>query len=75
MSEPTDDETWNCRNCGSEEPHNAITLPFEEEFEDEVEVDVTCKSVYITPIDGLNGFGFTHDEFERMIEHYNASER
>lgn len=70
---------WTCPNCGSTEPHHAIEFPqpdderFQElgiEPEQEIEVDVTCESVYITPIDDGNGFAFTHEEFETVIDHF-----
>lgn len=73
------EEEWTCSNCGSGDPHHAMELPApdDERFEDldmvpepEVEIDVTCHSVYFTPIDGGHGFGFTHEEFEKIIEHY-----
>lgn len=56
-------ETWECPNCGSEEPHHAI------EFED-VEVDVTCESVYFTFTDdsGDPGMAFDHEQFEQVID-------
>lgn len=60
------EETWTCNRCGDEE-HDAI------EF-NEVEIDVTCQSVYITPTDGGNGFAFTHSEFCGIMEHFNESE-
>lgn len=61
---------WTCRTCGSEDPHSAIELPLDDP---EIEIDVTCETVYITPIDGGNGFAFTHDEFEMIIEHFRES--
>lgn len=70
-------EGWQCMHCGDSE-HDAMELPDEESFEDytfepEVEIDVTCESVYITPVDGGSGFAFNHDEFERIIEHFMES--
>lgn len=60
---------WSCPNCGSDDPHHAIT------FYDEIEVDVTCESVYITPTDGGDGFVFEHEDFEEIIEHYQSADR
>lgn len=59
---------WECPYCGSDDPHNALIVY------DEIEIDVTCQSVYITPVDGGDGFAFDHGEFERIIEHYNNTE-
>lgn len=67
------DGDWECPHCGSDDPHNAITFPLADEFDDEVEVDVTCQSVYITPVDGGDGFAFDHDEFEVIIDHYRTA--
>jgi len=60
------EQTWTCGNCGAEE-HDAI------EFEG-VEIDVTCESVYITPVDGGNGFAFTHGQFQLIIDHFAGSD-
>lgn len=65
-------ETWTCARCGDEE-HDAIEFPLEQDWS-EVEVDVTCQSVYITPTDGGDGFAFSHSEFEGLISHFNQSE-
>lgn len=60
------EQTWTCGSCGAEE-HDAI------EFE-EVEIDVTCESVYITPVDGGDGFAFTHGQFQLIIDHFVESD-
>lgn len=76
---------WECPNCGSTDPHHGIEFPQpdDERFADmdmvveaEVEVDITCESVYITPVDETygDGFAFTHDEFETIMEHYRQSD-
>ena len=73
------DDAWRCPNCGSPDPHAAMTFPrpdderfdgFDIDPEPEFEVDVTCESVYITPVGGGDGFAFTHAEFEQTIEHF-----
>lgn len=53
-----------CPHCGTERPHNVILV------EDELEIDVTCESVYIVPTDDGDGFAFDHDEFRRIIDHF-----
>lgn len=78
-----EDDEWKCDNCGSTDPHNATHFPKRERLRElgftdekidemipELEVDVTCQSVYITPVDGGSGVAFTHDEFEEIIDHY-----
>jgi hypothetical protein len=57
---------WTCPRCGHES-HDEI------EFNG-VEVDVTCQSVYITPVDDGDGFAFTHAEFRGIIEHFKQSD-
>lgn len=41
----------------------------------EIEIDVTCESVYLTFNDDSNdpGMAFNHDEFEEIINHYNET--
>ena len=63
---------WLCPHCGRDE-HDAIHT-----MADEIEVDVTCQSVYFTFLDDDGGYifpgmAFDHDEFERIIDHYRAS--
>jgi len=67
------EQTWTCNRCGAEE-HDAIESPTDDSFPSELEVDVTCQSVYITPVSGGDGFAFTHSEFRGIIEHFNESE-
>jgi hypothetical protein len=70
------EEEWTCANCGDTE-HDSIEFPQREgwDFDPEVEVDVTCESVYIVPVDGDGpGYAFNHDEFETIIEHFEESE-
>lgn len=74
MTKTDTDDGWTCPNCGSTDPHHAMTFPQEERFEDEFEVDVTCESVYITPVDGGPGFAFRHEEFEQAIDHFREAE-
>lgn len=54
---------WSCAGCGSDDPHAAL------QFE-EIEVDVTCESVYITPLDGGPGFAFDFEKFDHIVDHY-----
>lgn len=64
-----DMEQWSCPRCGRNE-HDAILV-----MNDEIEVDVTCESVYFTFVDG-NGelqspaMVFDHSVFEEIINHY-----
>ena len=62
-------DDWYCPYCGRAE-HDAILT-----MSDEIEVDVTCRSVYFTFNDdaGDPGMAFDHDEFERIIDHYHTS--
>lgn len=66
-------ETWTCGECGATE-HDSMEFPLSQKFDAEVEVDVTCESVYITPVDGGSGFAFDHAEFRAMVELFNSSE-
>lgn len=61
---------WRCGTCGAQE-HDAINV-----MDDEIEMDVTCETVYLTFNDdsGDPGMAFDHDEFRRMIGHFWESE-
>jgi len=65
-------EAWTCPECGDEQ-HESLIFPLDAD-RDEVEVDVTCESVYVVPAEGGDGFAFSHDEFEELIEQFNESE-
>lgn len=70
------DGAWECPRCGAGEPHDAIYFPQEDRrgVDAEVEVDVTCESVYFTPVGGDGrGFAFTSAEFEQVIDHYQTA--
>ena len=76
-----DSNEWECPNCGASDPHDAIELPDEHSYEDydfepEIEVDVTCQSIYFTFLDdnGDPGMAFDHNEFQRVMQHFNESE-
>lgn len=60
-------EEWRCPHCGRTEHDTMVS------DHGTVEIDVTCKSVYITRDDGL-GVAFSHKDFEKIIEHYEESE-
>jgi len=64
------EETWTCDSCGAEE-HDTMMVA-----DGNIEVDVTCKSVYLTFTDdsGDPGMAFDHDEFAEIAEHFNESE-
>ena len=62
---------WACRHCGRGE-HDAILVS-----DDGIEVDVTCQSVYFTPLnaDGEYSYGgvsVDHNDFERIFAHYRS---
>lgn len=72
------DDDWTCPHCGVEEHDTKELVPVPEnddyDFEPELELTVTCQSVYIMPIDGGSGFAFNHNEFERIVEFFENSE-
>jgi len=63
----SEEEKWHCRHCRSTHPHHSINSTYRE-----IEIDVTCRSVYLLFTDDSDDLGmtFTHDEFEEIIEHY-----
>lgn len=73
MEAVDEDEEWTCSHCGSTDPHDAILMPRDEDWDPEVEIDITCQSVYITPVGGGHGFAFDHDEFEAIIQHFRSA--
>lgn len=70
------EDNWSCPHCGASDPHDAMLFPQIDgyDFDPELEVDVTCQSVYITPVDGGDGVAFSHDEFAKIIDHFESSE-
>ena len=66
-----DPDEWICPFCGERE-HDSMLIG----FDDAIEVDITCQSVYLLFTDGDDsGMAFTHDEFEKIIEHYQSAEK
>lgn len=63
-------EDFECPNCGSGDPHDALVV-----MDGEVEVDVTCTNVYITPAnDTGSGYAFDMETFKEMMIHFAESE-
>jgi hypothetical protein len=60
------DNKWTCPHCGSEEPHSEL------EINEELTADVTCLSVYLEHDDNWATV-LTHEEFERLVGHYQQS--
>jgi len=53
-----------CLVCRNVDSHRQLY------FYDEIEVDITCSSVYITPIEGGNGFALDHEDFKKVVEEF-----
>lgn len=61
---------WKCGSCGAQE-HDAILVA-----DEEIEMDVTCETVYLTFNDdsGDPGMAFDHDEFRRSLREMLSAE-
>jgi hypothetical protein len=63
MEKESEEDEWTCRNCGSTDPHHEMKIG-------PIEIDVTCETVYLLPVDEDWGLAFDHDQFEDIVEHF-----
>lgn len=65
MKEKSEQDGWTCRHCGSTDPHHEIQVG-------EINIDVTCQSVYLLPEGGSSGLAFDHEEFAEIVDHFES---